>query len=92
MTLKAELRTVTGTNSARQLRKEGKVPATLYGKDAAPVSLSVDRREFEATLKVVGLNNALSLEIDGKAHNVVIKAVDKASLADLFYSVDFQTA
>ncbi|MCW6661352.1 hypothetical protein NHG28_03835 [Aerococcaceae bacterium NML201209] len=91
MTLKAELRTVLGTNASRQLRKAGQVPATLYGKGQEPVALSVNRREFEALLKVVGVNNAFELELDGAKHNVTIKAVDKAALADEFYSVDFQT-
>lgn len=92
MALVAQLRTATGTNASRQLRKDGQVPATLYGKGVEPVSLVVNRREFEATLKVVGLNKPLELTVDGTTHNVVIKAVDKASVADLFYSVDFQTA
>lgn len=92
MALKAELRNVTGTNSSRQVRKEGGIPATLYGKGQEPVSLSVNRREFEALLKVVGLNNPLELDLDGTTHKVTIKSVDKAALADEFFSVDFQIA
>lgn len=90
MILKAELRKVTGTNATRQGRKEGKLPATLYSKGQETVSLFVNHHEFEAILRKEGQNAVLNLEFDGQTKQVLVKAFDRASLKEIFYSVDFQ--
>ena len=41
MSIKAELRTKTGTGASKQARREGKIPATLYGKEVEATSLLV---------------------------------------------------
>lgn len=92
MALQASLRDKVGTGSAKKVREAGLVPATLYGKGAEPVSLTVVRRELDVVLKNQGLAQAFELDVDGKVQNVVIKAVEKAALADEIYSVDFQLA
>lgn len=90
MSLKAELRTKTGTSASRQARREGKIPVSLYSKDVEPTSLLVDRREFEALLKAEGQNAVFTLAYDGKDQTVIIKNFEKAALKDEFYSVDLQ--
>ena len=44
MTINAETRAATGKKVARQLRREGKIPAIIYGgeKESVPVSLLID--------------------------------------------------
>lgn len=44
--LNAEVRTAHGTSDNRRLRREGKVPAIMYGGDADPVMLSVDHDDL----------------------------------------------
>lgn len=90
MSLKAELRTTTGTNATRQGRKEGKLPASLYSKGQEPVSLFVNHREFEALLKKEGQNAVFNVEFDGQTKQVLVKDFERAALKDIFYSVDFQ--
>lgn len=92
MTLKAELRSKVGSGSARAARKAGFVPASVYGKGVEPLSVVVVRRELDVVLKTVGLNTPFALELDGKTHNVIVKSVEKAALADEIYAVDFQIA
>ena len=49
--LTANVRKATGNGPARSLRREGKIPAVLYGPETEPVLLSVDTHEFELLLK-----------------------------------------
>ena len=45
--LKTDIRTTSGNGPAKALRREGRIPAVLYGPDADPVSLSVSIKELE---------------------------------------------
>lgn len=90
MAIKAELRTKTGTSASRKARQEGLIPVSLYGTDFDALALTIDRREFEALLKKEGANAVFDLAYDGKTQKVWIKSFDKASLKDLFYSLDLE--
>lgn len=88
MKLKAELRTEIGSSASRRLRAEGKVPVTLYSKDIDAISLTIDRREFNALLNKEGINAVFDLEYDGNEQKVFVRDFDKAALKDIFYNVD----
>ena len=90
MAIKAELRTKTGTSASRKARQEGLIPVSLYGTDFDALSLTINRRDFEALLKKEGSNAVFDLEYDGKTQKVWIKSFDKASLKDLFYNLDLE--
>lgn len=64
--LTAEVRTKTGKGASRQARREGKVPAVLYGHGTDPQHLVLPAREFAAVLRNFGTNAVLTLDIDGK--------------------------
>ena len=49
--LKTRVRQSLGKNAARALRREGKLPAVLYGPDTQPLLLSVDTHELELAVK-----------------------------------------
>src|SRR6478735_2581851 len=77
--LDATVRTTIGKNEARRTRREGKVPATVYGASSAgasrdAVSISV---EPKALLKILhseaGANTLISLRLDGVETQVLVK-------------------
>ena len=77
--LEATVRTTIGKNEARRTRREGKVPATVYGASSAggsrdAVSISV---EPKALLKILhseaGANTLISLKLDGADTKVLVK-------------------
>lgn len=90
MAIKAELRTKTGTGASRQARQAGLIPVTLYGHGFDTLSLTINRREFEALLKKEGANAVFDLAYDGNTQKVWIKSFAKASLQDLFYNLDLE--
>ncbi len=63
--LTVEVRSKTGKGASRQARREGKVPAVLYGHGADPQHLVLPAREFAAVLRNFGTNAVLTLDIDG---------------------------
>lgn len=68
VTLAAESRTNTGKGAARSLRREGKVPAVIYGHALAARPLAVEHRALGKLLEVIGGEAALiDVSIDGEA-------------------------
>lgn len=90
MSFKAELRTEIGTKESRQLRQQGMIPTTLYAKGEEPISLSVNKRQFEALLKREGTNAVFDIEFDGQTKKVLVKDYQKAALKNEFYALDLQ--
>ena len=72
----AEPRSEFGKGAARQLRREGRIPAVLYGHKEEPVHLSLPEHELFLALK--NSNVLLNLEITGGQSQLAIpKAVSK---------------
>jgi large subunit ribosomal protein L25 len=74
--LTAEIRTKTGKGASRRARREGKVPAVLYGHGADPQHLTLPAREFAAVLRNFGTNAVLTLDIEGKEALALPKAIE----------------
>ncbi|CAA0132288.1 50S ribosomal protein L25 [Mycolicibacterium vanbaalenii] len=63
--LTAQVRSATGKGASRRARREGKVPAVLYGHGSDPRHLELDARDFAAVLRHTGTNAVLTLDIEG---------------------------
>ncbi len=86
----ATSRTVTGKAVAR-LRREGRLPAVVFGHGQPSVSVSLDAHAFELLRKQVGSTTLVDLSIDGHrarkvlVHGVQVHPVTRRPLhADLF--------
>jgi len=73
--LDVEVRTRTGKGASRQARREGKVPAVLYGHGADPQHINLTAHAFAAVLRHSGTNAVLSLQIDGKEQLALPKSI-----------------
>lgn len=73
--LDVEVRTRTGKGASRQARRDGKVPAVLYGHGAEPQHINLNAHDFAAVLRHSGTNAVLSLQIDGKEELALPKAI-----------------
>lgn len=87
-TLKVELREKLGTTYARRLRKNGRLPATIYSKGTDPISVSVDEKEAVAYLRdgnhIMELDNG-----DGSPATVLVKDLQFGYLGDNLIHLDF---
>ena len=71
----AEQRDAFGKGAARQIRRDGKVPAVLYGHGEAPVHLTLPGHQLMMALKTP--NVLFSLDLGGKSQLALPKAVQK---------------
>ncbi|MCK5752190.1 MAG: 50S ribosomal protein L25/general stress protein Ctc [Mycobacterium sp.] len=74
--LTASVRTETGKGASRRARREGRVPAVLYGHGTDPVHVTLDGHDFAAVLRNAGTNALLTLDIDGEEQLALPKALD----------------
>ena len=80
MNLKASQREAIGNGPSRVLRRDGKIPAILYGPKTEPIKLAIDRLELEPIFKSGAVaQKLLKLEIDGvdSVRRVMIKEMQK---------------
>jgi large subunit ribosomal protein L25 len=74
--ISASVRTETGKGPSRRARREGKIPAVLYGHGAEPQHLVLPAREFAAVLRHSGTNAVLTLDVEGNEQFALTKALD----------------
>ncbi len=79
-----------GSGPAGRLRREGKIPAVLYGGGADPVAVSVDRRELRQCLVTeAGTNAIINLDVDGAKHLSMVKEIQRHPVRREVIHVDF---
>lgn len=90
MKLEAQKRTVTG-KKVKNLRKEGVVPASVYGPKRPSVNVQIDKKSFITLFKEVGFNKFFDLAIEGENKNskVLVKEIQKNPLTDILTTVSF---
>lgn len=74
--LTASVRTKTGKGPSRRARREGRIPAVLYGHGADPQHLELPGHDFAAVLRHSGTNAVLTLDIDGTEQLALTKALE----------------
>jgi len=88
MELKATKRDILG-GKTRNLRKQGLVPAELYGREAENLHLSVSEKDFRRVFAEAGESTIIDLEVDGEMYPVLVNDFQKDPISRNFISVDF---
>jgi len=87
LVLKAQLREQAGTKSAVRIRKQGRIPAIVYGHKQEPVAVSVDVQDL-----VKGLHHGQRLfdvRIDKKSEKIIVKQLQYDHLGKNIIHADF---
>ncbi|UVO11880.1 50S ribosomal protein L25/general stress protein Ctc [Mycobacterium sp. SVM_VP21] len=74
--LAVSVRSETGKGASRRARREGKVPAVLYGHGTDPQHLELNAHDYAAVLRHSGTNAVLTLDIEGKEQLALTKALE----------------
>lgn len=91
VSLRAQLGRTPGSRSSRRLRREGQVPAIVYGHDMESISIAVDARELYGALHTeAGLNALITLEVDGDEILTMARIVERHPYRSEYQHVDFQ--
>ena len=89
--INAQSRSDVGKGASRRLRREGKVPAVLYGAGKDALSLTLDHDEIFHHLEHEAFySHILSVKVDGKAEKAVLKDVQRHPSKPKIQHVDFQ--
>ncbi|MBR2137668.1 MAG: 50S ribosomal protein L25 [Alphaproteobacteria bacterium] len=89
-TFNAKKREKAGKGAARACRREGRVPAVIYGGKKDAVLISLDPVELEKALDLSDLyQSVIVIDIEGKKTKVVCQDVQFHPVSDKPIHVDF---
>lgn len=89
-TIVASSRDRVGKGASRALRREGLIPAVIYGNKEAPVAISVPYKDIYYKIYGGGfLTNIATIELDGKKIKVLPKSYQLDPVKDFPRHVDF---
>jgi len=90
LTLPAEARDRAGKGASRALRRDGRVPAVVYGEKKEPLSIHVEEKLLAKMLSTGHfMNSVVMVDYQGKAHRTLPKAVDFHPVSSRPIHVDF---
>ena len=88
--LKAEARDRVGKGSAREIRRNGKVPAVIYGENQPPLAIALPYKEVYLKIHGGGFKTTIAtIDVDGKKHQVLPKDYQLDPVRDFPMHVDF---
>ncbi|PPD19714.1 MAG: 50S ribosomal protein L25/general stress protein Ctc [Methylomonas sp.] len=86
----AEDRCVHGTSAAKAVRRQGKVPAVVYGGGAAPASLALDHNEVLKRLEHEAVySHVLDLKVGERIEKAVLKQIQRHPAKPQILHMDF---
>ena len=87
--LDAQVRTQTG-KKVKFLRKEGYIPAVIYGRDIDTLPISLKKRETTLLFGKISGSTILTIHVDGKEHATLVREVQRDYIKNELLHVDFQ--
>ncbi len=88
--IKIEKRDIFGKNASRRLRREGMIPAILYGGDASNVPLTLRKQDVFMILRSdTRENTVFQVSFDSEIRDVMIKELQRDPVTDEILHVDF---
>jgi len=88
--LKAQARDRVGKGAARELRRQGLVPAVIYGGKQPPVTISIPFKDAQKAIYAGGfLSHVITLDVDGQKHQVIPRDYQLDVVKDFAMHVDF---
>jgi large subunit ribosomal protein L25 len=90
--INALARDAQGTGASRRHRRDGRLPAIVYGGDVAPVAVTLDHNSMYYALQKEAFHTALiTLNVEGAAsEQVLVRAVQYHPFKQLVLHVDLQ--
>ncbi|MEO5807350.1 50S ribosomal protein L25/general stress protein Ctc [Devosia sp.] len=88
--LKAQARSLVGKGAARELRRQGLIPAVIYGDKKSPVTISLPFKDAQRAIYDGGfLSHVITLDVDGTKHSVIPRDYQLDPVKDFAMHVDF---
>ena len=89
--LEAESRSDMGKGASRRLRRDGKVPAVIYGGDKEPQSITLVHSEIQKRLDHEAFySHILTVNVDGAPNKAVLRDMQRHPAKAIIMHMDFQ--
>jgi large subunit ribosomal protein L25 len=86
--INANRRTVLG-KKVKALRREGILPAVIYGGNQKPLPISLNRREATRMLIRLTPSSLITIDVDGEEHLVLLKETQRDYIRQVLLHADF---
>ena len=87
-TLTAHSRKVFGSADSRRQRRNGKIPAVMYGHQE-PKGMIIDAHEFNTKFMTISESTIINLQVDGDSHEVLIRDYQEDTISGAITHLDF---
>ena len=87
--INANRRDVIG-KQVKSLRREGKLPAVIYGHGITPTAITLDARDANKVLSGVGASTLITIDLEGDPYSVLVRDRQQHVLHRHLIHVDFQ--
>lgn len=88
ITLRAEPRNITG-RKVKSLRREGFVPAVIYGHGFESLPIQVPLKDFEKAYAEAGESSVVYLNLEKESYPIIIQEIARDPVSDKFLHADF---
>ncbi|GIO03310.1 50S ribosomal protein L25 [Brevibacillus halotolerans] len=88
--IKAEVRTAQDKTTAKAIRREGWVPAVLYGTDVGNKEVKILALELDQVLRSQTTNVPFTLQVDGNEYNVMVYELQRHPVQGRILHADFK--
>lgn len=86
--LRANRRDVLG-KQVKAIRREGKLPAVIYGHHIDPLSIVLDLRDTSRSLTGLAPSALVTVDVDGTPHKALVKEKQRNKITGILLHVDF---
>ena len=91
VTLRATTGRPQGSAASRRLRRDGSIPAVVYGEGVGPLPVLVDAKEFRQAVSTdQGLNTLITLDAEGSSFVVMAREIQRHPVRGTVAHIDFQ--
>ena len=86
--LKASKRDVVG-KQVKALRREGKLPAVIYGRHTDPINISLEAHQAAVALAKVTSSSLVTIDVEGTEHLALVREKQRDYIKNRLLHVDF---
>jgi large subunit ribosomal protein L25 len=87
--LQAKNRQKAGSAESRRIRRNGRIPAVIYGRSGKAVSIDLDAIEFTKGTKGISESTIVKVDVDGKSYDAFVKGTQRNIIDGNILHIDF---
>lgn len=86
--VKANRRTLVG-KQVSAMRREGKLPAVIYGHHISPIAIELDLRDAAKSLTGLAPSTLVTVDVEGETHKTLVREKQRNKITGVLLHIDF---